>query len=142
MPHVRWTVALPPSNSGMDSNIGFAFLLTSLAGLSTGIGGGIVYFAKTTNKNVLSLGLGFSAGVMIYISFVEMLASGKTSLSLHYGDGPGAWIAAGGFFGGMLLIALIDRLVPDPENPHEAKGMGEVKPEAGDSRLLRLGLMK
>ena len=126
----------------MNPNIGIAFLLTLLAGLSTGIGGAIVYFAKSTNKNVLSLGLGFSAGVMIYISFVEMLASGRTSLATHYGEGAGNWIAAAGFFGGMLLIALIDRLVPDTENPHEAKELNETTPADGDDRkLLRLGLM-
>jgi ZIP family zinc transporter len=126
----------------MNPNTGFAFLLTLLAGLSTGIGGAIVYFAKTTNRSVLSLGLGFSAGVMIYISFVEMLASARTSLAVHYGPNTGSWIAVAGFFAGMMLIALIDRLVPDHENPHEAKGLGETIVQGNDERkLLRLGLL-
>ena len=58
-----------------------AFLLTTLAGLSTGIGSCIAFVAKHTNKKFLSVSLGFSAGVMIYVSLVEILAKAKTSLT-------------------------------------------------------------
>ena len=57
----------------MEQNVLFAFLLTLLAGLATGIGGLIALFAKRTNKSFLSFSLGLSAGVMIYVSFVELL---------------------------------------------------------------------
>ena len=52
----------------MEQNVLFAFLLTTLAGLSTGIGSALAVFAKRTNKNFLSFALGFSGGVMIYVS--------------------------------------------------------------------------
>ena len=58
-------------------NVFIAFGLTLFAGLATGIGGALAFFTKHTNKKALSLALGFSAGVMIYVSFVEILAEGK-----------------------------------------------------------------
>ena len=64
-----------------------AFLLTTLAGLSTGIGSCIAFVAKHTNKKFLSVSLGFSAGVMIYVSLVEILAKAKTSLRQSWGRG-------------------------------------------------------
>jgi ZIP family zinc transporter len=56
-------------------NVLLAFMLTLLAGLSTGIGSALAFFSKRTNKTLLSLSMGFSAGVMIYVSFVEILRS-------------------------------------------------------------------
>lgn len=50
----------------------YAFLLTLIAGLSTGIGSLISLTTKTTNKKFLSVSLGFSAGVMIYVSMIEI----------------------------------------------------------------------
>ncbi len=55
-----------------SSKIIYALLLTTFAGLSTGIGSAIAFVAKRTNTKLLTLSLGFSAGVMIYISFVEI----------------------------------------------------------------------
>jgi len=57
----------------ISGNIGFAFVLTIIAGLSTGIGSAIAYFIKKPRMIYLSFSLGFSAGVMIYVSFVELL---------------------------------------------------------------------
>lgn len=130
----------------MPGDILFAFLLTLLAGLSTGIGGLIVFFSHRDNRAILSLGLGFSAGVMVYISFVELFASAQESLVSHYGDSTGRWIAVGGFFAGMAAIALIDKLVPDPENPHEAVEIDDPvgppqRQSVGQQRLLRLGVL-
>ncbi|MFA6895554.1 MAG: zinc transporter ZupT, partial [Bacteroidales bacterium] len=64
----------------LDNSILFALTLTFFAGLSTGIGGIIVFFTKKLNKNFLSAALGISAGVMIFISFVELFTEAKTSL--------------------------------------------------------------
>jgi len=50
----------------------FAFMLTLGAGLSTGIGSAIAFFTRKTNTKFLTIALGFSAGVMIYLSFVEI----------------------------------------------------------------------
>ncbi len=99
----------------------FAFGLTIFAGLSTGIGSAMAFFAKTTNTKFLSVALGFSAGVMIYVSFVEIFFKAKTALVGVLGDVQGYQITVLSFFGGMGLIALIDKFIPSFENPHEVK---------------------
>jgi ZIP family zinc transporter len=98
------------------TNLTYAFLLTLFAGLATGIGSAIAFFAKRTNYRFLSVSTGFSAGVMLYVSFVEILAKGSTALTTVYGAKLGNWINVLSFFGG---IALIDNLIPSAENPHE-----------------------
>ena len=62
------------------SNVIFAFLLTLFAGLSTGIGSALALLTKKTSTKFLSASLGFSAGVMIYVSFVEILVKAKDAL--------------------------------------------------------------
>jgi len=114
------------------SNILFAFSLTLFAGLSTGIGSAIAFFAKKTNTAFLSIALGFSAGVMIYVSFVEIFAKAKTELTMALGDAQGYWITTAAFFGGILLIAIIDKLIPSYKNPHEmhkVEDIGSEKPK-------------
>jgi zinc transporter, ZIP family len=101
--------------------------LTLFAGLSTGIGALIVFFARSLNTKVLSFGLGFSGGVMVYVSMVELLPQGIKEIGEGLGEGPGEWVAIGCFFGGMLLSALIDKLVPSPENPHEATPLADIE---------------
>ncbi len=96
-----------------------ALLLTLLAGLSTGIGGMVVFFAKTIDTRVLAVSLGLSAGVMIYVSLVELLHEAAGLLSAAYGAKAGLLYAILSFFGGILLIAVIDKLIPCDENPHE-----------------------
>lgn len=110
------------------SNVWVAFGLTLLAGLATGIGSAIAFFAKRTNYRFLSLSTGFSAGVMLYVSFVEIFVKGATALSTAYGDYWGHWANAASFFGGMVLIALIDNLIPSAENPHETHSEEESAP--------------
>ena len=130
----------------MDTgNILIAFGLTLFAGLATGIGGAIAFYAKRTNTRFLSVALGFSAGVMIYISFVEILPEAHEALVEELGN-KGGWIALLAFFGGMLVIALIDKLIPKFENPHETKTveqLAETEPvskDIRDKRLMRMGL--
>lgn len=103
----------------MDERFWWAFSLSMLAGLSTGIGSVIAIFAKRTDKNWLSVSMGFSAGVMIYVSFVDIFPKAQEYLSAELGDINGTWATVGAFFGGMLLIGLIDKLIPHHENPHE-----------------------
>ncbi|MFA5515742.1 MAG: zinc transporter ZupT [Desulfuromonadales bacterium] len=107
-------------------NVLFAFGLTLLAGLATGIGSLLAFITRSTNTRFLSLALGFSAGVMIYVSFVEILAKAKVVLTAALGEGPGTWAVVGAFFGGIALIALIDWLVPNYENPHELHSIEEM----------------
>ncbi len=103
-----------------------AFGLTLLAGLSTGIGSALAFFTRQTNTRFLSLALGFSAGVMLYVSFVEILSKARAALSAQWGDAAGAWATAAAFFGGMACITLIDKLVPSYENPHELHTIEEM----------------
>ncbi len=106
----------------------FALALTLFAGLSTGIGSIIAFTVKPTNYRFLSVATGFSAGVMLYVSFVEILVKGEEYLAGHYGEELGAWINVGSFFAGMLVIGLIDNLVPAGENPHETHSVEESLP--------------
>ncbi|PLX75161.1 MAG: zinc transporter ZupT [Desulfuromonas sp.] len=130
-------------------NVLFAFGLTLFAGLATGIGSALAFFARTTNTRFLSLSLGFSAGVMLYVSFVEIFFKARTELVATLGNPVGTWVTVGAFFGGIALIALIDRLVPNYENPHELHSIEEMDRglanlpdnEAHDfARLRRMGL--
>lgn len=124
----------------MDHSLLLAFLLTLLAGLSTGIGSVIAFVTRHTNRRFLSGSLGFSAGVMLYVSLVELLPQAGTALQEDLGGRSGSWAAIGGFFGGMLLIAVIDRCIPAQENPHEAKPL-EAEAPLSPAPLLRLGGM-
>ena len=101
------------------NNVWLALGLTVFAGLATGIGSGIAFFAKRTNHRFLSVSTGFSAGVMIYVSFVEILGKGREALTAAHGETWGAWVNVAAFFAGIAVIGLIDGLIPEAENPHE-----------------------
>ncbi len=123
-----------------------AFGLTLFAGLSTGVGSALAFFARRTHVRFLSASLGFSAGVMVYVSMTEILSKARGALAEAVGAKTGSWAAAGAFFGGMLLIALIDRLVPSGRNPHDARRLEEMapgapEPQARERKLMRMGLL-
>jgi zinc transporter, ZIP family len=125
------------------NNVIFAFALTLLAGLSTGIGSMLAFFTKRTNTKVLSVALGFSAGVMIYVSMIEIFVEAKLCLVKALGVTGGSWATVGGFFGGIFLIAIIDRLVPSFENPHELRKVETIEnidSSIDRSKLMRLGI--
>ena len=123
-------------------SIGIAFLLTLCAGLATGIGSAIAFFANHTNKKFLSFALGVSAGVMIYVSFVEILHGAQIGLDELLGPRTGKAVCALAFFGGMLLSAVIDKLVPSYENPHEMKSLESMNREGKNrSKLMRTGIL-
>ncbi len=124
---------------------GWVMGLTTFAGMATGIGGALAYFARRTNTRLLAGSLGFSGGVMLYISFVELLAGANQALRAGHGEQRGAAYALLGFFGGILLAALIDKLIPEVENPHEAHRVEELAPEpldeAARQKLGRSGVL-
>jgi len=110
----------------VDINLGFALLLTTLAGLSTGIGSIIALVIGRPRPSVLAVILGFSAGVMVYISLTELLAGSIEDIG---------FLAANlGFFAGMGFIALIDLLIP---HEYEAETLSE---ERKRSSLMRAGV--
>lgn len=101
------------------TNYYMALLLTAIAGFSTGIGSAIAYFIRRPKAKYLAFALGLSAGVMIYVSFIELLPTGLEAL----GDPIGVLI----FFGGMGIVACLDAIFPEMENPHHPvlNGCGE-----------------
>lgn len=119
-------------------NVGIAILLTLLAGLSTGIGSLISLLARRTNTTFLCASLGFSAGVMIYVSFMDMMPHAGALLADIYGDKQGMLYLILSFFGGMALITVIDFLVPEATNPHEMRGLEDMDNKV---KLQRTGIM-
>lgn len=123
--------------------VAIAFGLTLFAGLATGIGSALAFFAKRTNTKFLSVALGFSAGVMIYVSMIEIFVKAKDALIEEWGARTGYWATTLSFFAGIAVIALIDKLVPSFENPHEVKDIRDMRnpDKAHDfQKLHRMGL--
>ena len=133
----------------MDGALLLAFAVTLGAGLATGIGSTIAFFAKTTNKSFCAVSMGFSAGVMIYLSFAEILPKATQYVEEYVTATEAAGIAAGALVAGLVLMAVIDALVPSGANPHEntdvellgtsdtpLQGVDEVRSKA----LLRMGV--
>ncbi len=105
----------------------YALLLSLFAGCATGIGSAIAFFARKTNTRFLSFSLGLSAGVMIYISFMELLYEARLALGEITGNvTKGHLITAAAFFGGILIAGIIDKFIPDAENPHELHSLEEM----------------
>jgi zinc transporter, ZIP family len=132
----------------MDSALILAFSVTLFAGLATGIGSTIAFFTKTTNKSFFALSMGFSAGVMIYLSFAEILPKATQYIGESTTEIQAAALAAAALIGGMVLMALIDALVPSGANPHENTRVELLNPENGKlegigvekERLLKMGV--
>lgn len=133
----------------IPTNYIYAFLLTLFAGLSTSIGAILAFFSSHRNYTILSLGMGFSAGVMIYVSFVEIIVKSQDAfITLFNNEVIGESIALFCFFLGIGLSALIDRFIPEDVNPHETKSdkeLQELKPNnknsvLKNSKLHRTGL--
>lgn len=125
------------------TNLPYAIVLTLIAGLATGIGGLVVFFTNKFNGKFLALSLGFSAGVMIFISLVEIFNEARESLSILYGDKQGMLYSLLAFFGGIGIIAIIDRLIPESNNPHELKTttLEEAKEAAQRNSLMKIGIV-
>jgi len=116
-----------------------AFGLTAIAGLSTGIGSLIALLAKRTNTKFLCASLGLSAGVMLYVSFMDIIPEAKEELTRHLGERTGALTLTLAFFGGIALIALIDLLIPKMNNPHELQSIEDMR-KNGNQSLHRAGV--
>lgn len=128
----------------MGENVVLALGLTLFAGLATGVGALIAFFTTKTNKKFLSIALGFSAGVMIYVSLIEIFVKAKNSLVSYLGVEKGYWVTVLSFFGGILFIALIDKFIPQKDNPHEVKTVEDVRAigerRIDDEQLMKVGL--
>ncbi|RJP18012.1 MAG: zinc transporter ZupT [Candidatus Abyssobacteria bacterium SURF_5] len=116
----------------MAGNIGQALLLTTVAGLATGVGSIIAFFIKKPKTSYLSFSLGFSAGVMIFISFAELLSEAVAGAGKIWGFG--------GFFIGIVFIGIIDRLVPEVVNPHHVDVASYVSEAGTDEAIMKTGI--
>ena len=112
-----------------------ALALTLFAGMATVIGSFISLFVKQTNNKLLAYSLGFSAGVMIYVSMVELYPKSMEYLEGMYGTFWGNVISTASFFGGIMLIAFIDYLIPTAEGD-----IGNTQKEKAVS-LKKMGLL-
>ncbi|MFI3239433.1 MAG: ZIP family metal transporter [Bacteroidales bacterium] len=125
------------------TNLSYALTLTIFAGLSTGIGSLIAFFAHKTNKSLLAFSLGLSAGVMIYISFVELFNQSQIHLVDLYGDKLDVIYAVISLFAGIGIIAIADLLIPSYENPHELRKIDDMElphHHLKRKKLKRMGL--
>ena len=127
-----------------------ALILTLIAGASTGIGGALVLFKKKLSSNFLAGALGLSAGVMIFISLAELYPEAQAEVANITSGAHGKAFVLLAFFIGMGIITLIDFLIPEYENPHEAPGLslGEktaavdmVQNSGSTAALKKLGIM-
>jgi len=130
----------------MESGLILAFLVTLGAGLATGIGSTLAFFTKTTNKSFFAIAMGFSAGVMVYLSFVEIIPKSTKYIAETIPAVQASAVAAIAMVGGMIVMAIIDALVPSGANPHENTeiellGSDQERSEARANKvLLRTGL--
>jgi len=128
----------------IHENFLIAFGLTLFAGLSTGIGSALAFFTKRTSPKFLATSLGFSAGVMIYVSFVDIISKARDSMIEGTNYVTGHWLTVIAFFSGIALIGIIDKIVPSFENPHEVKRIKEMEQPPQDSKenngLMRMGV--
>ena len=140
-----WTTALIDSLA-MESAVLFAFLVTLGAGLATAVGAAIGLFAHHTNRKFLASALGFSAGVMIYVSFVEIVPKSVQFFSLDLGDTQAGFAMVGALMSGLVGMALLYRFLPDLEHPSLGPKQPELRLDASvdtyysDTVLLRAGV--
>lgn len=125
----------------LDNNLSLAFLVTLLAGLSTAVGGALALLAKKTNRSFFSAALGLSAGVMIYVSFLELIPSALKDFNIHFDPKNAYGVLILSLFGGIGLIALIDFLIPSAENPHEPIALEDFNHPSKQQQLGKVGAL-
>lgn len=122
-----------------SSDLITAFGITLAAGLFTVLGSGLVMFSKTPNPRLLSFGLAFAGGAMVYVSLTEILGKSTQAFIQSYGPSHGFAAATIAFLAGMAAIVLIDRLVP---NPHETLDPQDPGFDAHQrNQVARVGMM-
>lgn len=122
------------------SNVAVAFVSSALAGLATMFGALIVFVSKSDNKKFLSSALGFSAGVMIFISFMEMMPMAQENFMKTMSDKNAQWMVLASFFGSMAVFGIISHLVPEADAPHEIKTEHELEARSEELALEKVGL--
>jgi len=127
----------------VGNDVLFALGLTFLAGLGTAIGGLIGLFSKPSNKKFLTACLAFSAGVMLYISFAEVLLHAFEDLEYVFEDGVGIAFATIAFFVGIGLMMIIDKFMhpeDDVADILDSIESPEARKKAEKKKLHRTGV--
>ncbi|MFA4991605.1 MAG: zinc transporter ZupT [Candidatus Omnitrophota bacterium] len=109
-----------------NTKIWLPLLLSFLAGIFTVAGSFLTFFMRDFKRSYLQFALGLSGGVMIYVSFVEMLPQAIKNIGLAKAN-----LA---FFGGIILFMLIDFFIP-----HEYIEE-RVKTDSHDKKLMAAGI--
>lgn len=120
----------------LPHNYGIALLITLLAGLATAIGSVFAFVIKRDNVKALSVGLGFSAGVMIFLSFTDIVPTANQMLQTKFPN-THEWVVYGGFIIGILTAILIDYFIPDHIDEKE---MLHPEAVAVEKRMKKAGL--
>lgn len=123
----------------MDS-FSLAFLLCTLAGLSTGVGGLLCLFKFSSRRSFMPIALAFSCGVMIYVSFGEIMNKASDGLGAVVPEPIASFYLTAFFFIGIAATALINTLLPD-EGTFAVKPHRMLKSGAGTSDLLKTGII-
>lgn len=93
-----------------------ALLLTTLAGLSTGLGGLVVWLMRTPGPRIMALSQGFAAGVMMTVSLSEMLPSAVEAYAASGAAPVGAALRCASLCAaGMLAALLLEKSLPEDE---------------------------
>lgn len=116
------------------TNVLVALAVCTAAALSTILGSLFVLFSKEPSPRLLSFGLAFAGGAMVYVSLVEIFWKSETGFAAIYDPKTAYVYATLAFFAGALLLILVDRSIP---NPHVA-----ISPSNGDQgHIKRVGLL-
>lgn len=114
-----------------------AFILTLLAGISTAFGAFLAFFKTKDETRILAFGLGFSGGVMVYLSFMEILPKSIDFFARSHTATNPEILGVVCFFVGVFIAFGIDFFIPKDVNPHELKSQREVYSELGaENRTL------
>lgn len=120
-----------------QNSVWLAFIVTFLAGLATVLGGAIILFLKKPSARILSFGLAFSAGAMIYISLTEILNKSISSFSEIFSEQHAYAYGTFAFLAGVIVVLLLDRFIP---NPHEKIEQHLVK-DISQQQLMRTAML-
>ena len=120
----------------------FALTLTTLAGLSTGLGGLVVLLFKRPRARMMAFSMGFAGGVMLTVSLSDMLPHIVETYSDTMGRFPAALASASLCVMGMLIALLLERCIPDEKelaarpDGHAARGTPAINPGALRSAMV------
>lgn len=122
----------------LPQNFLIAMAITLFAGLATSIGAVLAFMVKRDNLKVLSVGLGFSAGVMIFLSLTDIIPEARKMLAINFPN-DFEWLVFVGFIVGVLIAILIDYFIPDHVDADEM--LCPDAPCRSDAKFKRAGLV-